>query len=312
MVSALSRKSISDLSRRRSRTLFSVVTLALAIGSLGLFALPALMNRAMHGAVTSDRLADLTLYTRPLRLDGAQLAALAALPNVRAVEPRSAFGGRVYVGYRRAFAQVRGVPDLSRQRVDVVHVVSGDAPRTGEVLTEVQNANHGLLRVRTGDAVRIIGADGTVHRLRVSGEGRNLDGGQSVAGDDVIVLYANTETVASLSGVHGFDSLAFRLADMRPAAVGATVAAVRRRLAAVPGFTGFSDLPAVRAAGDWPGKSEFDQFSKFFYVITVLALLVGARSDLEHDHDPGRRADVGDRRSCKRSAAAAARSPPST
>jgi putative ABC transport system permease protein len=273
MVSALSRKSITDLSRRRSRTFFSVVTLALAVASIGLFALPALMNRAMDAAVASDRLADLTLYTRPVRLDDGQLAALAALPNVRAVEPGSFFDGRMYVGYRRASVQVRGVPDLSRQRVDVVHVASGAAPRTGEVLTEAQNANQGLLRVRAGAIVRIIGADGSVRRLRVSGEGRNLDGGRSVTGDDVIVLYANTETVASLSGARGFDTLAFRLADARPAAVGGTLAAVRRRLAAVPGFSGFSELPTVRAPGDWPGKSAFDQFAKFFYMITVLALL---------------------------------------
>lgn len=273
MVSALSRKSITDLSRHRSRTFFSVVTLALAVASIGLFALPSLMNRAMDAAVTSDRLPDLTIYTRPLRLDGAQLAALAALPNVRAVEPNSFFSGRMYVGDRRAFAQVRGVPDLARQQVDVVHVASGTAPRAGEVLTDVQDASQGLLRVRAGDTVRIIGADGSVRRLRVSGEGRNLDGSQSVTGDDVIVLYADTQTAASLSGVRGFDTLAFRLADTRPAAVGATVAAVRRTLAAVPGFTGFSELPAVRATGDWPGKSAFDQFVKFFYVITVLALL---------------------------------------
>jgi putative ABC transport system permease protein len=273
MVSALSRKSITDLSRRRSRTFFSVVTLALAVASIGLFALPVLMNRAMDAAVTSDRLPDLTVYTRPVRLDGAQLAALTALPNVRAVEPRSFFGGRMYVGDRRAFAQVRGVPDLSRQRVDVVHVASGTAPQAGELLTDVQDANRGLLRVGAGATVRIIGADGTVRRLRVSGDARNLDGGQSVTGDDVIVLYANAETVASLSGVRGFDTLAFRLADTRPATVGATVAAVRRALAAVPGFIGFSELPVVRAPGDWPGKSAFDQFAKFFYVITVLALL---------------------------------------
>ena len=71
MVSALSRKSITDLSRHRSRTFFSVVTLALAVASIGLLALPNLMNRAMDAAVASDRLPDVTVYTRPLRLDGA-------------------------------------------------------------------------------------------------------------------------------------------------------------------------------------------------------------------------------------------------
>src|SRR5215831_215788 len=273
MVSAISRKSITDLSRRRSRTFFVVATLALAVASIGLFALPSLMNRSMHAAVVSDRLPDLTVYMRPLPLDRGQLATLAALPNVRDVRPSSLFASRVWAGDRRALVEVRGVSDFRRQPVDVVHVVSGTAPRTGEVLTDVQNANQGLLSMRIGEKVRIIGADGVVRRLRVSGEGRNLDGGQAVAADGVIVFYATTQTVASLSGGRGYDTLAFRLADTRTGAVGATVAAVRRTLAAVPGFTGFGELPSVRAAGDWPGRAAFDTFSKFFDVITVLALL---------------------------------------
>jgi hypothetical protein len=37
--SALLRKSISDLSRRRSRTFFACLTLALAVASIGIFAM---------------------------------------------------------------------------------------------------------------------------------------------------------------------------------------------------------------------------------------------------------------------------------
>jgi len=222
MVSSLLRKSITDLSRRRSRTFFAVATLALAVASIGLFATPALMNRAMSAEVAADRLPDLTISTRPLVLDQAQLAALAAVPNVRAVQPRSSFGGRVYVG----------VP-----------------PQTGAVLTDAQNARQGLLSVHAGQTVQIIGADGAVRSLQVSGEGRNLDGGQTVTSDSVIVLYATPATVASLSRTPGYDELFFTLADTRPAAVGATITAIGRTLAAVPGFTGFTDLPQVRA---WP------------------------------------------------------------
>jgi putative ABC transport system permease protein len=273
MVSSLLRKSITDLSRRRSRTFFAVATLALAVASIGLFATPARMNRAMSAEVAADRLPDLTIYTRPLVLDQAQLSALAAVPDVRAVEPRSSFGGRVYVGARRAFAQVLGIPDFTRQAVNVVHVASGVAPGTGAVLTDVQNTRQGLLSVQAGQTARIIGADGAVRSLQVSGEGRNLDGGQTVTSDGVIVLYATPATVASLSRTPGYDELFFKLADTSPAAVNATIAAIRRTLAAVPGFTGFSDLPQARAAGDWPGKSSFQSFSKFLYVITLLALL---------------------------------------
>ena len=273
VVSALSRKSITDLSRRRSRTFFAVATLALAVTSIGLLALPTVMNRSMQAAVASDRLPDLTLYTRPLSLDRSELAKLGALPNVQALAPSSVFGGRMYIGARRAFLYVRGVPDFADQRVNVVHVVSGTAPTNGAVLSDVQNANHALLHVHAGETVRIIGADGAVRRLQVSGTARNLDGGQQVASDDVIMLYATPATVASLSGSPGDSAFAFRLANTSRAAVESTITAVRRSLAAVPGFTGFTDLPDVRTAGDWPGKSTYQNDAKFFYVIIALALL---------------------------------------
>jgi putative ABC transport system permease protein len=273
MVTSLLRKSITDLTRRRSRTFFAVATLALAVAGIGLFATPALMNRAMSAEVAADRLPDLTISIRPLVLDQAQLAALAAVSDVRAVQPRSFFGGRVYVGARRAFAQVLGIPGFTSQQVNVVHVASGAVPGTGAVLTDVQNAKQGLLDVQAGQSVRIIAADGAVRSLQVSGEGRNLDGGQTVTSDGVIVLYATPATVASLSRTPGYNELFFTLADTGPAAVNATIAAIRSTLAAVPGFTGFSDLPQVRAAGDWPGKARYQEFSKFFYIITLLALL---------------------------------------
>jgi len=266
-------KSVTDLTRRRSRSFFVVATLALAVASIGIFAMPTLMDRSMQAEVTAGRLADLTVVTSPLVLDDAQLAALRALPNVQVVEPRAYFVGRVYVGARRAQAYVAGVPDFARQSVDVVHVASGTAPRAGEVLTDVQNAHQGLFEGNAGDTVRIVVADGSERRLRVSGEGRNLNGGQDVTEDNVIVLYGTPATVAALSGVQGYSTLAFRLADTRPVAAAATIAAVRERLESVPGFTGFVELPQVRAAGDWPGKAEFDQFANFFYVITALALL---------------------------------------
>ena len=274
MVTSLLRKSITDLSRRRSRTFFAVATLALAVASIGLFATPALMNRAMSAEVAADRLPDLTIYTRPLVLDQAQLAALAALPNVRAVEPRSFFGGRVYVGARRAFAQVLGIPDFTGQAGErrARRLRCRAANRRGPDRRAERQAGTAV-DVQAGQTVRIIAADGAVRSLRVSGEGRNLDGGQAVTSDGVIVLYATPATVASLSRTPGYDQLFFTLADTRPAAVDATIAAIRRTLAAVPGFTGFSDLPQARAAGDWPGKSSFQNFSKFFYVITLLALL---------------------------------------
>ena len=273
MVSALTRKSVADLRRRRSRALFVVLTLALAVASVGIFAVPRLMDRSMQAEVTAGKLPDLTVFTSPLALDRAQLDALAALPNVRAVEPRSAFDGRIYVGARRAPVVVVGVLDFRAQRADVVHRASGSLPGANQVLTDVQNANQGVLDVHAGDTVRLVASSGLTVPLRVSGEGRNLGGGKNVTDNGVAVLYATPATVSLLSGVTGYQSLAFRLVDTRPAAIAATTEHVRLALRGVPGFAGFTWLPQVRAPGEWPGKSDFHAFTKFFYVITVLSLL---------------------------------------
>ena len=271
MLSAVLRKSITDLTRRRARSVVAVSTLALAVASIGIFALPPLADRAMQDEVEATRLSDLSVFTQPLVLTEQQLAALATLPNVEGMEARSFFATRVYVGERRASAFVIGVRDFAHQEVDVVRVASGSPPSGGAVLTEAQNSRQGRYDAHAGDVARVIASDGSVRELRVSGEGRNLDSGQDVIFESTIVLYATPATVAALSGEAGYSSLAFRLSD--PKAAGATLAAVQRELQAVPGFKGFADLPAVRTPGDWPGKEDLAQFSKLLNIVTILALL---------------------------------------
>jgi putative ABC transport system permease protein len=270
-VSALLRKSVTDLTRRKARALFSILTLALAVASISIFAVPDLIDRSMQAEVRAELLPNLTVSTRPLPLSAAQLASLAALPNVEAVEARSAVETRVYAGERRAAAVVIGVRDFDRQAVDVVRVASGAAPARDEVLVDVQNANQGIYEGRAGDVARVVGPGGAERKLPISGEARNLGGGRRVADDDVIVLYATAETVAALSGEQGYGGLAFRLRDT--SAAPKTLRVVREALAAAPGFTGFSGLPELRAPGDWPGKEDSDLFVDFFGVITLLALL---------------------------------------
>ena len=279
-MSALLRKSITDLTRRKARTFFTVATLALAVASFGFFAIPSLIDASMQEEVRAGRLADVAVSMRPLTLDAEQLAELAALPNVAAVEPRSSMETRVLVGERRAPARLIGVRDFARQHVDLVRVDSGTLPAPGEVAAEVQNANVGLLDVGAGDTVTLVGAaggqaspgDGRVE-LPVSGRARNTIGGEDVQDDDVIVLYTTTDTVAKLNGGAGYNRLALLLSDPSPAAAAKTVEAVRSYLRSVPGFSGFSSLPEIRAPGDWPGKAETAQFAELLSVITVLALL---------------------------------------
>ncbi|HXV57315.1 MAG TPA: FtsX-like permease family protein [Gaiellaceae bacterium] len=274
MLSASLRKSVTDLSRRRARTAFTVATLALAVASISFLAVPTLIDRAMQDEARTGRLADVTLSLRPLELSGEQLAAVGAVPNVAAVEATSVVDTRVLVGERRAPARVIGVRDFARQEVDVVRLESGTPPGTGEVVTDVQDANVGVYDGRAGDVLALVDpAGGAGASLRVTGEARSLPGGEDVQDENLIVLYSTTATVAALSGEPGYSRLALRLDDPSPEAAAATVAAVRDHLAGVPGFAGFTNLPEVRPPGDWPGKEDTEQFSRLLGVITVVALL---------------------------------------
>jgi ABC-type lipoprotein release transport system permease subunit len=269
-LSAVARKSISDLTRRRGRAFLTVAALAIAVASLGLFALPTLMNRAMDREIAANKLADVTITVKPLPLTAAQVRTLGSLPNVAAFDPGSTFATYIYMGERTLLI---GKASFAHQTVDAVTVTSGSAPGPGAVLSDVQNAPTGHGVGGAGRSVRVRAGNGNVVSLPISGEARNLNGAQMIAGDGIPVLYTTAQTVAALSGTPGYTQLAFRLHDSSTAAARQAVTAIRQYLQTVPGFTGFSDLPEIRSTGDWPGKSAFNKITDISYVVTLLALL---------------------------------------
>jgi putative ABC transport system permease protein len=274
MASATLRKSITDLTRRKARAVFAVLTLAIAVASVGIFAAPSLMNTAMQKEVQINKLPDLTLSTKPLALTPPQLTALSQLPNITAAGGFSYFQTRVWVGERRLKALVVGIPDWTRQQVDVVSLVSGRAPTSGSVLTDIQNEKQGRYSGTAGDTIRILGIGDRTSTVPLSGVARNLMiGGQQAAANNLVVLYSTPALITRLGGDPGFSSLEFRLRDTGTAAADRTVARIKSYLTANTSFKGFSDLPAIRKAGTYPGKEFFDQIASLMNVFTVLALL---------------------------------------
>jgi putative ABC transport system permease protein len=274
MASATLRKSITDLTRRKARAVFAVLTLAIAVASVGIFAAPSLMNTAMQKEVQTNKLPDLTLSTKPLALTPSQLAALSQLPNVTAAGGFSYFQTRVWVGERRLKALVVGIPVWTRQQVDVVSLVSGVPPTSGSVLTDIQNEKQGRYSGTAGDTIRILGIGDRTLTVPLSGVARNLMiGGQQAAANNLVVLYSTPALITRLGGDPGFSSLEFRLRETGTAAADRTVARIKTYLTANTSFKGFSDLPAIRKAGTYPGKDFFDQLASLMNVFTVLALL---------------------------------------
>jgi putative ABC transport system permease protein len=266
MGSTLLRKSVTDLTRRKARAFFTVLTLALAVASVGIFAVPAVMQQAMDREVAANRLADVTVTMKPLALRADQLAALERLPNVAAVEPRTTFATRVLVGERRDEAMLVGVPDFGAQQADVVALAQG-RPRAGSLLVEEASVRKSDFE---GSVARVVAGDGSVRALPISGEGRTLAGSSEW---DFSTFYAPAETVASIAGVDGYTSLGFRLEDASRPAAERTVAAVREQLRATTDFRAFGDLPTIREPGSYPGKADFEAMASILNVVTLLALV---------------------------------------
>jgi hypothetical protein len=156
---ALTRKSRTDLSRRPIRTVLTVLTLALAVASFGIVALPSLMNRAMTAEVARARLYDVSIPVDDVALPPAALAGLVALPNVAAVAARSRFSTKALIGARRVDTDVWGVPDFVDQPVD--QVVTTARPGPDEVLVATRDALAGISGAEAGDALRVQAADGS-------------------------------------------------------------------------------------------------------------------------------------------------------
>jgi hypothetical protein len=150
----------------------------------------------------------------------------------------------------RAPARVIGVRNFRTQTVDVVRCESGALPRADGVIVDVQDANTDLYHGTTGDVATLV-RPGRTTRLPITGEARNIDGGERVQDDNVVVLYAPAASVAALIGERGYGWLSFRLRDTSPAAARSTITAVRLYLTGVPGFGDSPTCPscAHRATG---------------------------------------------------------------
>lgn len=273
MATALGHKAWTDLSRRPARAVLTALTLALAVASFGILALPSLMEQAMTTEVANARLYDLAVPVHDVALSPAETQSLAKLPNVTGLTARDLFSTTALIGSQRVSTEVWGVPNFADQPVD--RVTTNTLPGPGEVLVDVQDSKRGISSATTGDRVRVQTADGSFRLVEVAGSGRDIALDQDTQ-TNRLVLYAAQRTVQHLGGFNGVNYLEFRLQDPTQPAANRTIAAIRSVLSKAPSRTSFSNVPTVRAPGDWPGKTVFDQRTKILIILIVLAVLSAA------------------------------------
>ena len=270
MTSALVRKSWTDLSRRPVRAVLTILTLALAVASFGILAVPSLTNRAMTAEVTQARLYDLRVPIEEISLSPTQLQELGRLPNVTGVAAHSLFVTRTLIDGRRVDTEMWGVANFADQPID--QVITTTSPEQNQVLVDVRDAMSGISGAKAGDTLEVQRADGTYRALPVVGSGRAMAFNQdTVTGD--LVLYATETAVQALGGFSGVNLLEFRLHNTSKSAAQATLSEVRSFLAAQPHPSAFSNVPIIRAPGDWPLKSIFNSRVKVLDILILLAVL---------------------------------------
>jgi putative ABC transport system permease protein len=273
-MSAMSNKAWGDLRRHLGKSLLVVCTLALAIASFAIVAVPGLLNASMQNEARQARLFDVAVTTRDLHLNSRQLATLGRLPNVAAFEPAveySTAAASASTGSSQS-AVLWGL-SLGHQAVDVVNLTGGRLPSGTELLADEGNASTVGFGVPTGGHVAIHTVAGTVTPVQVSGTGRSLATSPSANGTTSAVFYGTVPAIRALAGISGYNYLAFRLHDNSQAAQTATIAAIQRYLTAQTGSSPFTELPLTRATGSWPGQSSFNNLIALFLLITLMAVV---------------------------------------
>ncbi len=269
-MSTLNRKAWGDLTRHRASTLLAVFTLSLATASLGFLAVPALLNAAMNRQVQASHLYDVGVSTSTLDLTPAKLSALGHLPGIAAFSPAVGYATKATSAEGAQNVEIAGT-DLASAPVNTVPLLTGRLPGPGQVLADAANGRAAGFAVPDGATIHVRAASGALVSLRVSGTGMNLAATPGANGSGTPVFYASAATVESLAGVRGYNYLGFRLTDDSAAAQSRAVAEVRAYLTAQTGTDPVTALPAVRPAGQWPGKSGFGHIMALLYIITILA-----------------------------------------
>lgn len=271
-MNALSHKVWADLRQHRARTILTICTLGVALGGLGTLAVPGLMNASMQREVQESRLASVVVTTHNIDLNAAERYALRDLPNVAAFDPQIEYSTSAMVGSDRVAAVVWGI-NFNQQSVDKVQLATGSLPGDGQVLFDTGDGAASGLTVAAGNDVAIRTDHGTTSQLDLTGSAHSLATSPSAAGSNSAVFYASASTVRKLSGIGGYNVLAFRLTHNTAAAQRVLISEVRHYLTARTGHQPFVGLPTTRANGTWPGRSSFLEVVSLFYVITALALL---------------------------------------
>lgn len=253
------RQTLREIRRAPARIIVSVFALALAIGAIGVFAIPTVASSSLRAAAAADNLADIVIATTDSRDVDVEIL-LEPLGNVQSLDVQVVTDVSTNMDTAdSALLKVIGF-DTQSQEVDIVSADIGRLPQDGaEVLV-----TDGVAAL--GSTILLAGQDGTTSNLTVVGVGgTSFWSGTNAA-------FTSLDTARSLAGLDGVNRIVIAADNVGQDELRATAESARTMLAREDIAMTF--LPIVFANDAHPVEVDIEQVSSLIGILGVVAGLV--------------------------------------
>jgi putative ABC transport system permease protein len=271
LVSAIVKKSFRDLSKRKARTFFTILTIALGVMGMSLFAVTPLADESALIEIEKTNMANVRISVRDVNLTETNIHELEDIDNVNLIEIRTIILTKVKIGERWNNAILIGVSNYNNQKIDKIFKSSGDYPKDFETLTEKNNAINGIHDWKRGNDIIVKDRTGADRIIKITGEGRSLTHSLATT-EGFAVFYTTLKTVQTLANLRGYNTLSFDLGITEAQEMESTIEEIRSYLTNNTSVVAFADLPETRAEDEWIGSEFFEQLMSFMLILTFLAL----------------------------------------
>lgn len=166
-MSAMAKKVVKDIARRKVRTVLTII--GIAIGIIGLSAINVASNQFRTGLAYSANMTsvpDMHIYTDPTNPDFTSV--LLAQPNIKAVQAEGSIVTSWAIGQDTQLIQILGLLDFQHLQMNRFQLVEGSLPGPGQIVLETGARSYdnvpigGTISVQAGRVYRNLTVSGYV------------------------------------------------------------------------------------------------------------------------------------------------------
>jgi len=206
-------KVLADLWNNKTRTLLTILTIAVGVMAVGFIrGMAVIMLADMNADYQSARPHEAILYTDPF--DESLVQAVRHVPGVMDAEGRSTVSSRVIVSPdKKVNVTITGIPDPARMRLDLLRPIQGNSlPPLNDRQVWIEASSISLLPVKVGDMISIEMPGGRPRSLRVAGFVRDVTYPASNF-TGMINAFTTPATIVWLGGTSIYNELLLKVTD---------------------------------------------------------------------------------------------------